>query len=381
MTKKILFITGTRADFGKLKPLMLKIENSEEFDCYIFATGMHTLSRYGLTFDEIRKTGFKNIFTYINQDARCNISMDIILSNTIDGISRYIHEFPPDMIVVHGDRVEALAGAIVGALNNVLVAHIEGGELSGTVDELIRHAVSKLAHLHFVSNEDAKKRLIQMGEVADSVFVIGSPDIDVMLSDALPSLEQVKQRYEINFDKYGVFIYHPVTTEVDYLETHINTVINALEKIKMNFVVIFPNNDMGSEIIFKGFKRIENNPKYKLFPSLRFEFFLTLLKNAYFVIGNSSAGIREAPVFGVPSINIGTRQENRFSHPSIINVNVDEDAIINAFNNLSQTHNPSYHFGDGNSAEKFMKIIDNGSIWKTPCQKQFQEHILKTSEI
>ena len=381
MGKKFLFITGTRADFGKLKPLMLKIENSRDFECYIFATGMHTLSRYGLTYDEIRKTGFKNIFTYINQDASCNISMDIILSNTIEGISRYIHEFPPDMIVVHGDRAEALAGAIVGALNNVLVAHIEGGELSGTVDELIRHAVSKLAHLHFVSNGDAKKRLIQMGEIENSVFVIGSPDIDIMLSDSLPSLEKVKRRYEINFLKYGVFIYHPVTTEIEGLESHINTVIDALEEIEMNFVVIFPNNDMGCEIIFKAFKRIENNKKFKIFPSLRFEFFLTLLKNAYVVIGNSSAGIREAPVFGVPTINIGTRQENRFHSPSIINVNVDEEEIINAYNNLSQLHKPSYHFGDGNSAEKFMKIIDNGSVWKTPCQKQFQERILKSSPV
>jgi len=373
MGKKILFITGTRADFGKLSPLMQKIENSEDFECFVFATGMHTLSRYGLTYNEIRKTGFKNIFTYINQDASCNISMDIILSNTIEGISRYIHEFPIDMIVVHGDRVEALAGAIVGALNNVLVVHIEGGELSGTVDELIRHAVSKLSHLHFVSNEDAKKRLIQMGEIDDSVFVIGSPDIDVMLSNSLPSLEKVKRRYEIAFSNYGVFIYHPVTTEIDVLESHINTVIDALEKIEMDFVVIFPNNDMGSEIIFKALKRLENNPKYKIFPSLRFEFFLTLLKNAYVVIGNSSAGIREAPVFGVPTINIGTRQNNRFLSPSIINVNADEKSIINAFNNLPVGHKPSYHFGDGNSAELFMKIINEGGIWKTSSQKQFQD--------
>jgi UDP-N-acetylglucosamine 2-epimerase (hydrolysing) len=277
------------------------------------------------------------------------------------------------MIIVHGDRVEALAGAIVGALNNILVAHIEGGELSGTVDELIRHAVSKLAHLHFVSNDEAKKRLIQMGEIDDSVFVIGSPDIDVLLSDTLPSLEQVKQRYEINFEEYGVFTYHPVTTEVTSLDSHINTVIDALEKIKMNFVVIYPNNDMGSEIIFKALKRLENNSKYKIFPSLRFEFFLTLLKNASVVIGNSSAGIREAPVFGVPSINIGTRQKNRFLSTSIVNVDEDEKMIIEAFNNLPRRYEPSYHFGDGNSAEKFMEIINNGRIWKTPCQKQFQD--------
>lgn len=373
MGKKILFLTGTRADFGKLKPLMVKIDNSENFECNIFATGMHTLSRYGLTYDEIRKTGFKNIFTYINQDVNCNSSMDIILSNTIEGISRYIHEFPPDMIVVHGDRVETLAGAIVGALNNILVAHIEGGELSGTVDELIRHAVSKLAHLHFVSNEDAKKRLIQMGENEKSVFVIGSPDIEIMLSDSLPSLGKVKKRYNINFNNYGVFIYHPVTTEIKVLESKINGVIDALEEIKTNFVIIFPNNDMGSEIIFRALKRIENNPKYKIFPSIRFEYFLTLLKNACVIMGNSSAGIHEAPVFGVPTINIGTRQENRYRSPSIINVGDDKKEIIKAFSNLPLNHKPSYYFGDGNSSVRFMEILSDDNLWYTPCQKQFQD--------
>ena len=375
MKKRFLFITGTRADFGKLKMLMQRIEKTEHFECHIFATGMHTLSRYGFTYDEIKKTGFKNIFTFINQDASCHISMDIILSNTIEGISRYIHEFPPDIIVVHGDRVEALAGAIVGALNNVLVAHIEGGELSGTIDELVRHSVSKLAHLHFVSNEIAKKRLIQMGEVINSIFVIGSPDIDVMISDSLPSLEEVKRRYEIFFNKYGILIYHPVTTEISVIESHIEKVIDAIEKIDLNFVVIFPNNDMGSEIIFKSYKHLEKNNKYKFFPSLRFEYFLTLLKNAHVIMGNSSAGIREAPVYGVPTINIGTRQKNRFISPSIINVDENSEDILIAFNNLPMGNQPSYHFGDGKSVEKFMDIVYEGNIWNTSCQKQFQDII------
>jgi UDP-N-acetylglucosamine 2-epimerase (hydrolysing) len=371
--KKILFITGTRADFGKLKSLMQEIENSADFDCKIFATGMHTLSRYDHTYNEIRKSGFKNIFTYINQDASCNMSMDIVLSNTIEGISRYIHEYPVDMIIVHGDRVESLAGAIVGSLNNILVTHIEGGERSGTVDELIRHAVSKLSHIHFVSNEEAKKRLIQMGEINKSIFVIGSPDIDIMLSESLPQLNQVKERYQIKFNKYGVFIYHPVTTEIDKMEKYVNNVIDALEEIKLNFVVIFPNNDSGSETVFKALKRLENNPQFRIFPSLRFEYFLTLLKNAEVIIGNSSAGIREAPVFGVPSINIGTRQDNRFFYPSIINVDADKVAIKHAFENLPKVHAPSFHFGDGKSATKFLKIINNHLIWETPVQKQFQD--------
>jgi len=153
------------------------------------------LAKYGNTVDEVRKEGFRNIHTFINQTS--SMPMDVVLANTINGLSNYIQEFRPDMIVVHGDRVEALAGAIVGALNNILVAHIEGGERSGTVDESMRHSISKLAHLHFVANKEAEKRLVQMGENKSQIFIIGSPDIDIMLSKSLPSLQKVKRRYGI----------------------------------------------------------------------------------------------------------------------------------------------------------------------------------------
>src|SRR6266705_1787677 len=126
--------------------------------------------------------------------------MDLVLANTVQGLGHFVREFPQDLIVVHGDRVETLAGAIVGALRNILVAHIEGGEVSGTVDELIRHAVSKLSHLHFVANTEFAERLVQMGENEDSVFVIGSPEIDIMLSENLPGLEEVRKHYEIPLD-------------------------------------------------------------------------------------------------------------------------------------------------------------------------------------
>jgi UDP-N-acetylglucosamine 2-epimerase (hydrolysing) len=156
--KRIVFLTGTRADFGKLKSLMTITQKSAIYDVHIFATGMHLNSKYGKTVDEIAKAGFENIFPYINHDSIEN--MNRTLARTIDGFSHYIAEIQPDLIVVHGDHVEALAGAIVGSLNNILVSHIEGGEISGTIDELIRHAVSKMSHIHFVANEEAKRRLI-----------------------------------------------------------------------------------------------------------------------------------------------------------------------------------------------------------------------------
>jgi UDP-N-acetylglucosamine 2-epimerase (hydrolysing) len=371
--KKILFLTGTRADFGKLLPLIEYVDKSPEFECFIFATGMHMLHRYGFTLKEIEKKGFKNIFPYINQIGTINSQMDLTLATTIQGLGHYVRELLPDMIVVHGDRVETLAGAIVGSLNNILVAHIEGGEISGTIDELIRHAVSKLSHLHFVSNDDACRRLIQMGEEINSIYIIGSPDIDIMLSDKLPSFAELVKRYDIGFSDYAIFMYHPVTTELNHLENHIKTIIDALRASGWNFVVIYPNNDQGSEVIFDAFKNIENDSHFRLIPSLRFEYFLTLLKHAKAIIGNSSAGIREAPVYGIPTVNIGTRQMNRFDYPSIINVQEDKLDIINSLNNLPTFIAPSRYFGDGKSAEAFISALNGPKVWEVPRQKQFND--------
>lgn len=368
--KNIVFITATRADFGKLKPLISKIENSNIFGCYIFATGMHTLSKYGNTIEEIKKERYKYIYAYINQND--TDKMDVILSNTILGFSHYINELCPDMIVVHGDRIEALAGAIVGSLNNILVSHIEGGEISGTIDETMRHAITKLSHLHFVANGKAKKRLIQLGEKANHVFEIGSPDIDIMLSENLPSLGSLKKRYNINFNSYAIFIYHPVTTELEKLDNNVINVVSALIQSNKNYVVLYPNNDMGSGIILKGFERIKNKPNFRILPSMRFEHFLTLLKNSNFIIGNSSAGIREAPVYGVPTINIGDRQHERSINKKIINVDEKITDILKAIDKAKNMRiNSIKEFGGGNSCEKFYKILLNDKIWGVSLQKMF----------
>jgi UDP-N-acetylglucosamine 2-epimerase (hydrolysing) len=328
------------------------------------------LSRYGLTVNEVEREGFKHIHKFINQNVKD--TMEIILSKTIQGLSDYVKEFRPDMIIVHGDRVEALSGAIVGSLNNILVGHIEGGEVSGTIDELIRHSVSKMSHLHFVSNERAKERLIQLGEIESSIFVIGSPDYDIMNSKNLPKVSEVKARYDIHFSEYAVFMYHPVTTELDELESNIKEIITAVENSQKNFVVIYPNNDNGSEIILKEFKRIENNKRFKIFPSLRFEYFLTLLKNANFIIGNSSAGVREMPFYGKQTINLGSRQNNRSSAESINNIEEKSYLIEAAIENCHKKfYSPISEYGSGNSSELLINILRARDIWETNKQKIF----------
>lgn len=370
--KRILFLTGTRADYGKLKPLIERVAAADAFTYGIFVTGMHLLPRYGQTLDEIEKSGFKNLHTFANQTEDESARMDLVLARTIQGLSAHVQSFRPDLIVVHGDRVETLAGAIVGALNNVLVAHIEGGELSGTIDEVIRHAVSKLSHLHFVANEEAASRLRQMGERPESIHAIGSPDIDVMLSDRLPSLPEVRARYEIPFEDYAIFLYHPVTTELGALPGNVAATVRALRDSGRNYVVIYPNNDTGSDEIFRAIEPLRGDARFRLLPSMRFEYFLSLLKHAGAIVGNSSAGIREAPVYGVPTINLGTRQLNRFSHESIHNVAESAPDLAERLRVLPPPSPPSMHFGAGRSAELFVRELRHPALWETPCQKQFQ---------
>lgn len=370
--KNILFLTATRADFGKLKPLITAVAECEDMHYQIFATGMHLLSQYGLTVNEIYKSGFAPVFTYMNQVK--GEEMEIILANTITGLSRYLHEHHVDLIVVHGDRVEALAGATVGALKNVLVAHVEGGEVSGTVDELIRHAVSKLAHVHFVASQTARRRLIQLGEDPDSILVIGSPDLDVMFSDTLPSLERVRERYDIPLAHYAVAILHPVTTEPEQQRRHAETFVDALIESGWPLVVIYPNNDRGSDEIMAALARLEGRKTVRIYPSLRFEYFLALLKNAAFIIGNSSAGIHEAPAYGVPTINIGTRQHRRLEGDSIFNVPFETSCIVGGIKRALREgpFTPSIHYGSGKSAELFIEAF-KGDLWDTSAQKYFKD--------
>jgi UDP-N-acetylglucosamine 2-epimerase (hydrolysing) len=372
--RKIAFLSGTRADFGKIKSLIQILEDHDEFEAYVFVTGMHLLDKYGKTIIEIEKCKFSNIYSFENHTHEA--TMDLTLAKTIEGFSKYVKELQPDLVVVHGDRVEALAGAIAGSLNNILVAHIEGGEISGTIDELIRHSVSKMSHLHLVSNSEAKRRLIQMGELESSVFVIGSPDLDLMNPKQLPDLVTVKKYYEISFKNYGIVMFHPVTTEYDTIKKDANNIVNALITSNKNYVVIYPNNDLGSTEILDEFKRLENNSNFRVIPSLRFEYFLRLLKEANFIIGNSSAGVREAPYYNVKTINVGSRQNNRVQAESIVNVPCSEGEILNAIKEINlkeNVNNNVFEFGNGDSNNQFLKLLLSTSFWEVNCQKQFQD--------
>ncbi len=372
MRKKVLFITGTRADYGKIKSLLRAVDEDEDFEVFVFVSGMHLLPQFGNTFREIEKDHYENI--YLAFGLALTNDMSYNLGDVICELSGYIQKVGIDMIVVHGDRIEALAGAIVGALKNVRVIHIEGGELSGTIDESIRHAISKFAHIHMVCNNEARNRLIQLGEEEARIYVIGSPDIDIMLSPHLPAFPMCKKRYDIPFEEYGILMYHPVTTEYESISDRISRVVGAVLESGENYIVIYPNNDLGSEIILEEYKKFSNSKRFRVFPSIRFEYFLTLLKNAKFIIGNSSAGIRESEIYGIPSIDIGSRQSGRYDENAIKNiqhVKEDKEDIKNAIRKVEQYRFSGKHFGMGNSTRMFLDILHQDEIWKFDIQKKF----------
>lgn len=379
--KKIVFLTASRADYGKLKTLIVNLQKNKKFKVYVFVTGMHNLKKFGSTWMKIQLKKYdnvKNVFRFKNQTI--NDSADEILAKTISGFSKYIKRVNPDLIVVHGDRIEPLACSAVGALNNFRVAHIEGGEVSGTVDEIIRHSISKLSHIHFVTNNKAKKRLLQMGELNSTIFTIGSPDVDIMLSNNLPSIDTVKKHYNIGFTNYGIGVLHSVTTDLFNFKKYVKVFTDSIKKSKKQFIIIFPNNDLGSRYIFKEYSKFKKNNKIRLLPSMRFEHYLTLLKNSHLIIGNSSSGIMEAPIYGIPTINLGNRQNNRSKSKSIINLDFNEKEIlkkIDLFFEKKIKIKNSREFGGGKSFKLFENALNSDYFWNINVQKTFND-ITKT---
>ncbi|MES2667509.1 MAG: UDP-N-acetylglucosamine 2-epimerase [Pseudomonadota bacterium] len=367
--RSILFLTGTRADFGKLEPLAAAARDAGHRVTF-FVTGMHMMDRYGLTKLEIQRMAGVRVHEFLNQ--RPGDGQDIVLAKTVIGFSDYITEHRPDLIVIHGDRIEAVAGALVAATNYIPSAHIEGGEVSGTIDEMFRHCNSKLAAHHFVSSDQAKKRVMAMGEPASSIHVIGSPELDFHAGPSGVTLDQVKARYDIPFDSYGIAVFHPVTSEQATMGAQAAGLFGALAGSGRHFVVIAPNNDPGSEAIFAVLDGLPKD-RFRVIPSMRFAHFSELMKNAACMVGNSSAGVREVPFLGIPSLDIGTRQTNRALAASVQSCTAFDSAAIAAFlaQHWGQRVAPDTGFGQGRAADRFAAILGSAAFWDQGLQKVF----------
>lgn len=372
MTKSILFVTGTRADFGKLEPLAAATRDAG-FDVSFFVTGMHTLDRYGMTKLEVQRMAGVAVHEFLNQ--RMGDPQDMVLAKTVMGFSDFVAEHQPDLIVVHGDRIEALACALVAATNYIRSAHIEGGEVSGTIDEVFRHCNTKLAAHHFVSSEDAARRVMALGEPREAIHVIGSPELDFHSTPSGVSMDDVRARYDVPSGDFGICVFHPVTSEAATMGQQARDLFGALDASGRNFVLIAPNNDPGSDEIFTAIDALPRD-RFRVIPSMRFAHFSELMKNAALMVGNSSAGVREAPFLGTPSLDIGTRQSNRAQAPSLFTAQASDTATIAGFLNdeWGKTYPRHTAFGSGSAAQRFVGILKDDGFWSASMQKRFHEH-------
>ncbi len=371
--KKLVFITGTRADYGKLEPLAVEALAAGN-DVHFFVTGMHLIERYGLTTIEVaRNKAFKRCEFHNQYEGD---TQDKVLSNTINGFSEYVKRIDPDLVIIHGDRVEALAASLVCSINYFRSVHIEGGEISGTIDEVYRHCNTKLCSAHFVSSKNAKNRVIRLGEPPERVFILGSPELDTHSKPTGITLNKVCERYEIPWTEYGVAIFHPVTSELSNIGDQAEKFFNSLSKSMRNFVTIAPNNDPGSSYIFDVIASLPRK-RFRLIPSMRFLYFSELLRNSKVLVGNSSAGVREAPYFGLPSLDIGTRQNKRNKSASISSAQAFENDKIQNFLRCEwgKRYKTDTSLGVGNASANFRKILSQPMLWKLSLQKVFFDSI------
>lgn len=372
--RKVCIFTGTRAEYGLLKPLMDEIKSDPDLELQIVASCMHLSPEFGLTYQEIEKDGFnidEKVEMLLSSDTPSGIvkSMGLGMIGYTDALNR----LKPDITVVLGDRFEALAFAIASFVNRIPIAHLYGGEITeGAIDDAFRHSITKLSYLHFTSTEEYRKRVIQLGEEPERVFNVGALGIDNIKKMKLLNKDEIESKLGIKFKSKNLLItYHPVTLKKDESEKEFKALLNVLREMEDTlFIFTKPNADTEGRKIIKLIEEFvkENNHKAISFTSLGQLNYLSIMQYVDAVVGNSSSGIIEAPSLKVPTINIGDRQKGRIRAKSIIDCKGSEEDIKEALDIIfdkkfrETIKNISNPYGDGNSARKIKNILKHSKI-------------------
>lgn len=381
--RKICVITGTRAEFGLLKPLIALMAKDNELQLQLIATGMHLSPEFGYTINEITESGFvidKKVECLLSSDTSVGVSKTIALA--ISGFADALEALQPDLVVVLGDRTEILGAVIATAMANIPIVHLYGGETTeGAYDEAIRHSITKFSHLHFTSTEAYRKRVIQLGEQPEMVFNVGAIGLDAVKKLKLLNKEEFEKSIGFKLKKRNVLItYHPVTLEKEAPIQTFENILQALDELsETGLIFTYANSDKNGRMINKMITEyVEiHRDKVVAFKSLGQLRYLSALQFVDFVIGNSSSGMTEVPAFCIPTINIGDRQKGRINCESVINsTNSLEDikksitfALDKQFRETIQQQEMLY--GNGTAAEKILKVIKEHPI--IPLKKSFYD--------
>ncbi|SFU91923.1 GDP/UDP-N,N'-diacetylbacillosamine 2-epimerase (hydrolysing) [Polaromonas sp. YR568] len=362
MKRKVCYITGTRADFGLMRSTLTALQDSQALELSIVVTGMHLSDKYGKTADDIKAAGLPvNAVVDVDFASATGAEMARNLGKMVSGFVDAFLDIKPDLVMVLGDRGEMLAGALSAVHLNIPVVHIHGGERSGTIDESIRHAISKLSHFHFVSTSESRDRLVRMGEQAANVYLTGAPGLDGIEALAVRSREELLRTTGLDPTRpVALMVYHPVVQETENAGAGTAGIIDTLLTGGLQLVALKPNSDAGSDQIRAALEEHSGHDDVRIVTHFPRELFVSWMAAADLMIGNSSAGIIEAASFGTPVINIGSRQNLRERNANVTDVAVDTAAIEKAVQKAlgHGRYERLNLYGDGHSVDRIARLIE-----------------------
>lgn len=377
--RTIAVVTGTRAEYGYLKPLMQAIQIDPELRLLPIITGMHLLPQFGNSYRIVKKdfpAARKIPMIYAGDQLK---DMAEYLASGINNFARFFDKNHPDILVVLGDRSESFAAALAAFYLNIPIAHINGGDVSGTtIDESIRHAITKLSHIHLVHTKENAERVERMGEDKKRIFITGALTLDTILHSPLPSKKEIFEKYHLNPDKTTYLaIQHPITTLKDRGYSQLKELLGALDTLKEQTIFLYPNSDAGGKTFIKLILTYGKKPFVHTVKNMPHEEYLSILKSVDLMIGNSSSGIIEAPSFKIPVINIGSRQQGRQRSANILDVQPEKNKILKAIDFAlhdkgfqRKVHTCKNQFGNGTAAQKMIKIFKELPLDEQLIQKQ-----------
>lgn len=376
--RRIAVITGSRGEYGYIRPILKLMQQSHQLEFYVVATNMLLLPEFGYAINQFNEDEIEVKYKVdMSMAGYSNSSMTKSLGIFLQSLTDIVANDRPDFILLAGDRGEQLVGAIVGAHFNIPVAHIQAGELSGNIDGMTRHAITKFVHVHFAANKDAFDRLLKMGEQTFRVFMTGAPQLDEFSQYRYLNKEEFYNKFKLqSTSPFCLLLQHSITEESHLSEVQMMTTLKAVQQKKIQTILIFPNNDAGSIGIQKAIEA-EADSNIHILRNVNREEYANLMYHADFMIGNSSSGILEAPTFKLPAINIGRRQNGRLQAKNVINVeDFNTSDILKAIDlamskefkiSLQNITNP---YGDGTSSEKIVEILQSVEINTQLLNKQ-----------
>ena len=363
---RVLSVTGSRSDYSLMSKLFQLLAQDSSIEHHLAVTGMLLNQDHIDIWNQIQKDGFGVLHPIVTfGDSQDAIAMTKALGKAVEGFADLIAEIKPDYLVLQGDRGEMLAAAIAAAHLNTVILHLSGGDRSGSIDDSIRNAITKFAHIHLTTCKESSDRLVGMGESASRIIEVGEPGLDVIADTELLSREELEAEFGLKpGEPFILACQHPVTTEVERSDFQIEETLAALRTLGTKTIFTYPNNDAGSAKIIESLKKSENEPWIKVVKNLGSRRFLSALRYASVLVGNSSSGIWEAPTFQTPVVNIGSRQHRRTRAGNVIDVPFERAQILEAIQkcisdqkflrSLKTVKNP---YGDGRSSERLLKIL------------------------